>query len=217
MFGIAGAIVGGIGIAAGVGTSVSAQRSADKASDKAVKQGQSELAFSQKQYDDWQAIYGPIQQRLHNYYMSLDANSFASRGLNELNKQYSAVLTELDKDLARRGVDSPAADSIKAQLGLDLARNRAEIRQQAPMQLAAAQQGFLASNTLNPAAQGVMGSMQGMQNMYGQQAAVQSNLAYQSGAAAGQTLTNTLTSYYSNKAYNDRTKALQSSQVGGLE
>ena len=215
MFGIAGIIVSGVGLAAGAASSYSAQKASDRAASKAESMGRSQLAFSQQQYDDWQAVYGPIQQRLSNYYMSLDANTFAAQGLNELNKQFTNVMAELDKDLARRGVDTPAADSIRAQMNLDYARNKAEIRQQAPMQLAAAQQDFLSRNTMNPAAAGVAGSMQDLQSMYGQQAATQMGIAQQSGAAVGQTLTNALTSYYSNKAYNDRTKALQSSQTGG--
>lgn len=213
MFGIAGIVVSAVGVASSAYSADKANKQAEDAAGKADQLGQGQLAFSREQYDDWQRVYGPIQQRLSRYYSSLDANDFAAQGINELNKQFTQVTQQLDRDLARRGVDSPVADSLKAQLSLDLARDKAEIRQQAPLAVAQAQQGFLSGSVTNPAATGVMGAMQNQQNIQTQQATNQQNLSYQAGAAAGQTVTNAISSYYSNKAYTDRTAQLSQSTL----
>lgn len=213
MFGIVGAVVTVGSAAVGAYSANESNKTAQAGQKEASRLGDAQMSFSREQYDDWQRVYGPIQDRLSNYYKSLDPGDFAAQGVNQLSQQYQQVVAEFDRDIARRGIDAPASSSMKAQLDLDFARNKAEIRQQAPMQVAQAQQGFLSSNTMNPGAPGVMNAMGNQQQMYTNQANQASQQSMQAGQAVGQTLTSALTSYYSNKSYNERTAQL----AGGTE
>ena len=59
---VAGATVIGAGMQAS---------SASDAADAAAQASAEELAFAQQQYDDWQEVYGPIQDNLSDYYSNL--------------------------------------------------------------------------------------------------------------------------------------------------
>lgn len=204
MFGIAGVITTGVGIGVGAYSADKAGDKADKANKQANALSRETLAFSREQYEDWQRIYGPVQQRLRNYNMSLNPSDFAATGVNELAQNYQQVVENFDKTVAQRNIDSPASESIKAQMALDFARGKAEIRQQAPLAVAQQQQSFLSNQAVNPATGGVINALTNQQQNALNTANTQTNLSYQAGMGAGQALTSGLSAYFDNKAYNDR-------------
>lgn len=212
MFGIAGIITTGAVVGVNAYSADKAGDKADKANKQANALSQAQLAFSKEQYEDWQKVYGPIQQRLRNFNMSLNPSDFAATGVNQLAQSYQQVIENLDKDFAGRGITSAAKDSVKAQLDLDFARGKAEIRQNAPLAVAQQQQSFLTNQATNPYSAGINNAMTNQQQNALNMANTQTNLAYQSGASAGQALTSGLSAYFDSKAYNDRMAQLSSTK-----
>jgi len=138
--GVAGAVVGGAVISSGV-----AAHSANKASKRASKASVKSLAFEQEKYDDWQGVYGPLQDNLASYYENVSPDYYAATGLETFEQQYQTALTRMDENLAQRGIDpsSGIAASLESQAELNAAETRAGIRQDAPRQAAEDKTRFL--------------------------------------------------------------------------
>ena len=133
--------VAGATVVTGVMGNVSANRARGDANAAAAAQ----LEFEQQRYDDWNAVYGPIQENLATYYANVTPEYYASVGLETFETQYQTALKRLDEDFAQRGIDpqSGIALSLRDQAELDAAETRAGIRRDAPRMAAQDQQNFL--------------------------------------------------------------------------
>lgn len=196
---VAAAIVGtaAVGAISSKSAASSASASADKATASADAAAQlqyqassEQLAFSKQQYDDWQSIYGPIQDNLSSYYKNLSSDTVASLGIQNIEKEYARSTQLLDQALAKRGISNSGA-TTQGMTQLESARmlGRAEVQSNAPMVAAQAQQGFLSAG-LGIQSQSIAGinSAYGNQiNMLGNQANAATNQAnmYSQQAAAG--------------------------------
>lgn len=206
----AAAIVGGIG--AGIGgisslvggiESAKAQKEAAKAQqqymNRALDLAEDKLAMFQEQQQAWESVFGSIQDNLAGYYNNLDPNSFAAKNIQNLEMEYNRANTQVNEELARRGLSGSGA-SISANAGLasDLATRRAEARTNAVGQVAQQQLGFLQGVGL-PQQQMITAGLSGgfdtligttgnIANMYGQQANQAGQMAASSFANVGKSL-----------------------------
>ena len=140
MSGIATAVIG----SAVVG-GVVASNSADKASRTAKQLSSDQLAFEQQRLDEWNEVYGPVQDNLADYYNNLTPEYYETLGLENLEQERQTAMTRLDENLAQRGIDpsSGISASLHAQSELEGAEGRAEIRRDAPRMAAEDKSRFL--------------------------------------------------------------------------
>lgn len=169
--------VAGATVVSGAMSSRSASKAAAEQGDAAAAQ----LAFEQERYDDWQAVYGPIQENLSTYYQNVTPEYYAAMGLETFEQQYQTSMKRLDESFAQRGIDpsSGVAASIEAQAEIDAAETRAGIRRDAPRQAAEDQSRFLQIGLGQNPASSVSSAL-----AYQSQVAAQQSQAAQ--AAAGQ-------------------------------
>ena len=134
-FWIAGATV------VGAGLSYMGSRSASKDASGAASD---QLGFEQEKYDDWNDIYGPVQDNLADYYGGLTPEYYEVQGLEAFEKEKAVAFEQLDAELAQRGItDSGIAASIESQQALSSAQTRAQIRTEAPAKAAEEKLRFL--------------------------------------------------------------------------
>ena len=175
--GIETAIIGAAAIGAGSSamasrssskSAQSAQSSADAAAQLEYATSQDQLEFAKQQYADWENIFGPIQSHLSNYYQNLNSDTYASLGLQNIEKEYARSSQLLDESLAKRGMTNSGA-TAQGFSQLESARmlGRAEAQTNAPMAVAQAQQSFLATG-LNAQ----QNAISGINNAYGTQVGV---------------------------------------------
>lgn len=128
---------------------------ASDASAASAEASQAQLDFAMQQYDDWLAVYGPIQDNLSSYYSNLTPEYYEATGLEAIAKEQAETQEQIDASLAQRGItDSGVAASLDAQLEMDVARQNAQVRRDAPHQVMQQQQNFLAiGQGLNPSSQ----------------------------------------------------------------
>ncbi len=111
---------------------------------KAERANEDSLGFAQRQYDDWQQVFGPIQENLSEYYSNLSPDTFAAQGIQYAEEEFAKVDERLSQSLAQRGIqDSGISASLERESAYDLARTSATIRQAAPQAVAQQQLGFL--------------------------------------------------------------------------
>lgn len=185
------AIIGAAAI--GAGTSYMSSKSASKSADKAYASADAtsqlqyeasmeQLDFQKKQYEDWENIFGPIQDNLSSYYKHMRPDSIASLGIQNIEQSYTQSRQNLDTQLAKRGITNSGATAA----GLTSLENtrmlgKAEVRTNAPQQVAQQQLGFLSAGLgLQPGLQqGISGAMTNQMNVLGQQATNQQGMATQ--------------------------------------
>lgn len=124
------------------GVSVSGANKADK---RANNSAAASLAFDQKKYDDWKAIYGPIEQNLSTYYNNLTPAYYETRGIEAFNKEKEQALTTIREHYAQVGIrpDSGLAVGAETALALTSAVTKADIRATSEQKVAEAKQSFL--------------------------------------------------------------------------
>lgn len=185
----------------GAGTSILGAEKASDSADAAIasadanaqlqyKTSQQQLAFQQQLHDEWQGIFGPVQENLSNYYQNLSADTLSSLGIQNIEKQYTQSRQNLDTALAKRGItDSGATVSGLSQLESARMLGKAEAQTNAPMQVAQAKLGFLNAGLGNQQAinSGISNAYTNQMNILGQQSTAQLNQAnqYTSQAAQG--------------------------------
>lgn len=168
-----------------------ASKSQDKATKAAAEAADENLAFQKQQYQDWQDVYGPIQDNLAEFYENYGAEEVTSLGLQNIEKEYNLSKDSLIQEMAQRGMDTSGltASSLSA-LQAVKASEKATVRSQAPLQAAQAQQSFLGMGL------GLESSLQqGIAGAYGTQATVQQNAATMYGqqtASAGRGLSDAI-------------------------
>ena len=197
--GIETAIIGAAAI--GAGSSALSAKSASKASQAATSSADAaaqlqyaasseQLAFSKQQYEDWQNIFGPIQDNLSSYYKNLSSDTVASLGIQNIEKEYARSTQLLDQSLAKRGIANSGA-TTQGITQLESARmlGRAEVQANAPMVAAQQKQGFLSVGlgAQQQATAGINSAYGNQISLLGQQATNATNQAtnYSNQAAAG--------------------------------
>ncbi|AFV51098.1 DNA ejection [Vibrio phage VPMS1] len=136
-----GAVVAGG--AAIVGGAISSKGSKD-AAETAAGASAAELAFAQAQYDDWKAVYGPVQDNLAAYYTNISPEYYEAVGVEAIEGEYEVIRNDLDRTMAQRGItDSGVALSIEKDLAISEAEAKADIRRMAPTMAAEDQSRFL--------------------------------------------------------------------------
>lgn len=167
-----------------------ATASADAAARLQYEASSEQLAFSKQQYDDWQNIFGPIQDNLSSYYKNLSSDSVASLGIQNIEKEYARSSQLLDQSLSKRGITNSGA-TTQGMTQLESARmlGRAEVQANAPMVSAQQQQGFLSIGlgAQQQATAGINSAYGNQISLLGQQAANSTSQAnnYSNQAAAG--------------------------------
>lgn len=174
--------VAGATVVSGAMSSKAAGDAADASSDAAAAQ----LAFEQQRYDDWQAVYGPIQDNLSNYYQNVTPEYYAAVGLETFEQQYQTSLKRMDETFAQRGIDpsSGLAASMEAQAELAAAETRAGIRRDSERQAAEDQSRFLQIGLGQNPASSVSGALSQQTQMAQQQSIAAQQAAGQAWAAA---------------------------------
>ena len=228
-----GAIVGSaaLGAVSSSKAAKSSSKSANKASDSADRASQlqyeasmEQLDFQKKQYEDWENIFGPIQDNLSNYYKHMSPDSIATLGIQNIEQSYTQSRQNLDTQLAKRGItNSGATVAGLTQLESSRMLGKAEVRTNAPQQVANQQLGFLSAGLgLQPSLQqGVSGAMSNQMNMFGQQATNQqgmanqySNQAAQAYSGIGSSIGQGINSYMTYNALNQ--PQVLNSRTGGM-
>lgn len=131
----------------------SASNAASDATDAQSAAEAAALDFQKQQYQDWQDIYGPIQDNLSMYYQNINPDYYEATGLANFQKERQQQLTDLNTSLAQRGLtNSGLAATVKRENAIDTAEQRAQIRTNATQQAIADQSNFLQIGMgINPA------------------------------------------------------------------
>jgi hypothetical protein len=139
MSGVATAIAG----AAVVGA-VAQSKAASKANRTAKNSAAAELDFAKQQYQDWQDIFGPIQDNLADYYNNLTPDYIAATGLQNVETERAAALERVNQSLAQRGLLGSGLEAAAiTDIELETAERKSQVRSDAPMQAAQQKLGFL--------------------------------------------------------------------------
>ena len=110
---------------------------------------------AQRQYQDWEAMFGPIQENLANYYSSMDPKDFALMGKGTIDEAYQTASDSLQKNLAQRGIQGGGVEAgAQAQLESATALARGQNTLQSEAAYAQAQQDFLATGNQQSQAEG---------------------------------------------------------------
>lgn len=209
------AVIGAMSSSSAASKSSAASSEAAAASKKAAKLqyqvSMAQLDFAKQQYNEWQGIFGPIEQNLSSYYKNLSSDTFAALGIQNIEQEYTRSREQLDTAMAKRGItDSGANAAGLTELETGRMLGRAQARAQAPTQVANQQLGFLSiglgqqaqlqnginnaySNQINTLGQQATNSMN-QSNMYSQQAAA-------SYAGIGQSIGQGINTYMTANAY----------------
>ena len=171
---VAGTVVSTYGVWQQGQQADAARADAEHMSDAQLTIMREQLDFQKQQYADWEDTYGPIEDRLANFYEGLTPEQLISTGLTNQQQAFQQSRENFQRSAAQRGINSPASFMIEQNMEMQNAMAKANVRTQAPLQVAQAQQGFLAAGRgQNPAAQGVAGAYSNMAGVYGQQAGQQ--------------------------------------------
>jgi len=200
---VAAAIIGSavVGAGASIYAGNKSASAAKQASGQQAAAADSNLAFQQAQYADWQAVYGPVQDNLSNFYQNLSGDTLVASGLKNYEQQYAAAEQNLQRSFTQRGIDSPAQGLLTQQAALGTAEYKATLRNDAPLKVAQLKQGFLDHNVQNPAAAGVSQQLSAQANLYGNQAAQYNNQATAGYQAAGQAIQGGVSGYTQYQQY----------------
>lgn len=138
---VAGAAVAAVGSVAGA---VISSQASSKASKRAADAQNAQLSFDMERYDDWQNIFGGVQENLSNYYNSISPDYYVAAGLEAFEKEREAQMGKLNETLAQRGLsNSGLAATVATEDAISSAEARASIRREAPRQAREDQSRFL--------------------------------------------------------------------------
>ena len=210
--------------------SAEAAAAAKKSAKLQYKASMAQLEFEKQQYADWQGIFGPIEQNLSSYYKNLSPDSFAALGIQNIEQEYSRSREQLDIALAKRGItDSGATVAGLTELEGNRLLGRAQVRAQAPTQVAQMQQGFLSVGLGQQAQlqQGINNAYSNQIGVFGQQVSNnlnQSNMyaqqAAQGYAGVGNAIGQGINTYMTANAYQSQSNlnnAMASNMQGNVQ
>jgi len=125
---------------------VSSRNASKRASDVAQQSSEAELAFAREQYNQWQDIYGPIEDNLSKYYQALTPEQATTKGLQAFELERDNALKEVRATLDQRGIGtSGIAGQAELEMAISSSQERARIRAEAPMNTAREKLGFLSA------------------------------------------------------------------------
>ena len=113
-------------------------------------------------YDEWQAIYGPIEENLGEFYNQLTPETYTAAGLEYNQDAFQKTKTQTFETLAQRGLDTAGISAaVDTQLGLEKAKMDATTRRDAPFRVAQEKSNFLSQGKGGPtyAPQGTVGNV----------------------------------------------------------
>lgn len=121
------------------------KNSADKATKQASQASAEQLAFERERYDDWQEIYGPLQENLADYYTNLTPEFYEAVGLQNYQQELQNTQNTIRERIAQSGLTnrSGVEQSLLAQSEIEAAESRAGIRSEAERQTAEDKTRFL--------------------------------------------------------------------------
>ena len=138
---VAGAAISAVGA---IGGSVISSKASSKASKRAADAQDAQLSFDMERYDDWQNIFGGVQENLSSYYNSISPDYYVAAGLEAFEKEREAQMGKLNETLAQRGLsNSGLAATVATENAISSAEARASIRREAPRQAREDQSRFL--------------------------------------------------------------------------
>lgn len=138
--------------------------------------------LGQDSYNRYTEMFGPLEEKLNDYYMNLNPDELAAQGNQNAQQQYQQAMNQVNDQLAAQGISN---SGISAQAGMQMGNQMAQTKAQnimsAPHQVAQQQQGWMnyganrQDNAFGQMAQGI--GMQGnVTNMYGNLAGQISNV-----------------------------------------
>lgn len=120
---------------------------AEQASERAEALSAAELDFAMERYDDWKAIFGPLEENMADFYNNLTPEVLETAGLELQSEEFSKAREQAMTTLEQRGLTGSGLEAdFTAKSNLTSAESRAKIRRDAPFKVAEMQQGFLNSN-----------------------------------------------------------------------
>jgi len=157
------------------------------------------------QYDEWKAIYGPIEENLGEFYSALSPETYAAAGLENNAKEFQKQKTQTMETLEQRGLGTSGIKaSVDKSMGVSKAMADAETRRDAPFQVAKEKQAFLSQGKGGPtqAPTGNVGSVlnsSGVPGALQSEANIASNNASSLWGSAGSLLSTGLNYYGKNR------------------
>lgn len=173
----------------------SAQNRAMAIQQQQLQMDQERLQAEQYKYNEFQNLYGSIEENMANYYRTLSPTVYTSQMSAALTKQFDAASTQLRENMAARGIVGSGVEAGNmAELHSDKALGMAQAEANAPAWVAQQQQQFYSNQALpqqqrldaniNQAYSGVTASNTNLTNLTGNLANTQFNLANQYGQSA---------------------------------
>jgi len=142
---LGGAIGAGIAGAEAGEAAEGASAAALAARDAALKSSQEGVDVARDFLQDWEAIYGGIEDNLSSFFTSLTPERFVATGLENFQREFQKAQVRISESFAQRGIpDSGLELGVSTLLEAAAATERATIRSEAPFKVAEAQSKFLA-------------------------------------------------------------------------
>lgn len=128
---------------AAVGLGIASLGASNKAARRAARLDAEALAFSKEKYARWLSIYGPIEDTLSEFYNNLTPEFIESQGLQAQEQQYLQAKENMAEFFAVNEISSGTAADLFTKGELQDARDKAQIRADAPFKTAELKQNFL--------------------------------------------------------------------------
>lgn len=103
-----------------------------------------QLEFSKEQYEDWKAIYGPLQEDLGTYFKNISGDTISAKQISEIQRASQQSQQQTEQLLAQRGLSGSgleAAALMQNQFSTSMAK--ASARANADQLAAQQKMGFL--------------------------------------------------------------------------
>lgn len=189
-----------VGTVSNIASGISAQQDAQKAQkaqqdalNKMIAMNDEQIQLMKDELENFQSVFGSVEQNLKNYYSNLDPNSVAAKDIQNLEVEFNRVNTQLNQQLAQRGLTgSGAAVAANTALATNLATSRAEARSNAAQKVANQQLGWYSLGTQQKqfALSGLNNAYAQGANLYGNLANIYGNQASSAGQVASQSFSN---------------------------
>ena len=146
--GIETAILGSA-VIGGVGSMMGADKEADAAQSQMDQAGRfqaQQQAFNQQQLDDWENMFGGMEENVTDYYNNLDPEKFATAGKQNLAQQMSKQMTQFNESMSAQGLQTSGMRvQAEKEAAFTQAAGNAGIDLAAPEQVNQMKQGYLNS------------------------------------------------------------------------
>lgn len=122
----------------------SSDKNAKEANKIAQSSGDAAIDWEMQQYEDWKSVYGDLEQNLADYYNNLSTDEYVAQNIETFQSEQDIATTNLRETLAQRGIEqSGLAGAVELAGEISSAESRAQIRVDAPREVAAQKSSFL--------------------------------------------------------------------------